>query len=146
MKASPRGLLPPGQTDGCTLVNEVYRCNLPSLERALHQAKTIGVETQQLDRSTATQLRELVHQLGKGSAVADQPADLVFALTPVAPTGVNFGPGDHDLATLRVYAPAPEGGHGALLWAETLHGQGDRPWPAQVHALIEQFRDRLSAK
>lgn len=141
------GRVPSPQTSaGCTLSDGVYHCDLLALQRTLRQAATVRLETQRLDRTTAAQLRDLVLKLGKQVRSADQPADLVFALTPVESPGVIYGPGDHDLATLRVYKTEPERGHGSLIWAETLRGQGDRPWPAQVHVLIEQFRARLGQR
>ena len=139
---APQGNTPPG----CTLSAEVYHCDLHSLQRALGKARSVAVETQATDRQTAAQLRRLVTELGKQPATTNGPADLIFLLTPVEGTGIHYGPGDHDLATLRIYSADAQGGRDALLWAETLRGQGDRPWPAQVQALLQQFRGQLNGR
>ena len=134
---------------GCTLQKHTYTCNFAAFRQDLAAAHTVTVETQRLDRPTANQLRQLVQALGKSVAGttpengAAPAADLTFLLIPMENSGINFGPQDHELATLRIYAPGTGTSHGTLLWAEVLRGQGDRPWPAQVHALIEQFQDRL---
>jgi hypothetical protein len=128
---------------GCTLVKEVYTCNWPAFVQRLDKAHAVAVETQQLDRFTAKQLRELVGELGKTVAPEDQLGDLTFLLIPMESTGVHIGPGGEPLATLRIYASLPGTPRGTLLWAETYTGQPDRPWPATVHALIGQFHDRL---
>ncbi len=136
-------------TTGCTLRKGVYTCNWEAFRQALQHAQTVAIETQQLDRSTAAQLRRLAQSLGKtvtpapGGEAAARAPDLTFLLIPVDAAGIHYGPEDHSLATLRIYAPGPNTTRGPLLWAETLSGQGDRPWPAQVHTLIEQFQDRL---
>lgn len=128
---------------GCTLVKDVYTCNWAAFVQRLDKAHTVAVETQQLDRFTAKQLRELAEELGKTVAPEDQLGDLTFLLIPMQSTGVHIGPGGEPLATLRIYAPTPGLPRGKLLWAETYTGQPDRPWPATVHSLIEQFQNRL---
>lgn len=129
---------------GCVQAKGSYTCNWSSFQLALERAHTVGVETGPMDRPTTHQLGQLVDELGKTRASEGQPADLTLLLIPIEPTGVNLGPGDHDLATLRVYAPNESSSRGTLLWAETYRGQGDRPWPAQVHALIAQFEAHLA--
>lgn len=131
---------------GCVLAAGTYHCDLQSLQGALGKARTVAIETQAMDRQTAAQLRHLVNELGKQPASVNQSADLIFLLTPVQSPGIDYGPGDHDLATLRIYSADSQGGRGGLLWAETLRGQGDRPWPAQVQNLIQQFQGRLSGR
>jgi hypothetical protein len=129
---------------GCTLEKQVYTCNWAGFVQQLDKAHTVAVETQSsLDRFTAKQLRELAGELGKTVAPEDQLGDLTFLLIPMQSTGVHIGPGGEPLATLRIYASSPGTPRGTLLWAETFTGQPDRPWPATVHALIEQFQDRL---
>ena len=128
---------------GCTLEKQVYTCNWQAFVARLNHAKTAAVETQSLDRFTARQLRELVGELGKKVAPEDTAADLTFLLIPMQSTGIHIGPAGEPLATLRIYAAAPGNPRGTLLWAETYTGQPDRPWPSTVHALIEQFRDRV---
>jgi hypothetical protein len=128
---------------GCRLEKQVYTCDWPAFVRRLDKAHTVTIETQQIDRFTAKQLRDLVGELGKTIAPEDQLGDLTFLLIPMQSTGVHIGPGGEPLATLRIYASLPGTPRGTLLWAETYTGQPDRPWPATVHALIEQFHDRL---
>ena len=128
---------------GCTLEKQVYTCDWQAFVQRLDKAHTVAIETQQIDRFTARQLRELVGELGKTVAEEDQLGDLTMLLIPMQPTGVHIGPNGEALATLRIYASAPGTPRGTLLWAETYTGQPDRPWPATVHALIEQFHDRL---
>jgi hypothetical protein len=128
---------------GCTLDKQLYTCNWAAFVQRLDKAHTVAVETQQLDRFTAKQLRELAEELGKTVAPEDQLGDLTFLLIPMQSTGVHIGPGGEPLATLRIYASTPGLPRGKLLWAETYTGQPDRPWPATVHSLIEQFQNRL---
>lgn len=128
---------------GCTLEKQVYTCNWQAFVPRLEKAKTVAIETQQMDRNTARQLRELVGALGKEVAPEDQQGDLTMLLIPMQPTGVHIGPAGEPLATLRIYAPLPGAPRGTLLWAETYTGQPDRPWPMTVHALVEQFKDRV---
>lgn len=127
----------------CTLVKDVYTCDWQAFVQRLHKAHTVAIETQQIDRFTARQLRDLVGEIGKTVAPEDQLGDLTMLLIPMQPTGVHIGPAGEPLATLRIYASAPGTPRGTLLWAETYTGQPDRPWPATVHALIQQFQDRL---
>ena len=130
---------------GCTLEKQVYTCNWQAFAQRLDRAKSVAIETQQMDRFTARQLRELVGELGKTVAPEGGPADLTMLLIPMESTGVHIGPAGEPLATLRIYAPLPGAPRGTLLWAETYTGQPDRPWPMTVHALIEQFKDRVQA-
>jgi hypothetical protein len=128
---------------GCTLEKQVYTCDWAAFVQRLDKAHTVAVQTESLDRFTAKQLRELAGELGKMVAPEDQLGDLTFLLIPLQGTGVHIGPGGEPLATLRIYASLPGASRGTLLWAETYTGQPDRPWPATVHALLEQFKDRL---
>jgi len=128
---------------GCTLEKQVYTCDWQAFVHRLNKAQTIAIETQQIDRFTAKQLRELVGQIGKTAAPENQLGDLTMLLIPLQPTGVHIGPGGEPLATLRIYASAPGMPRSTLLWAETYTGQPDRPWPSTVHSLIQQFQDRL---
>lgn len=128
---------------GCTLEKQVYTCDWQAFVHRLNKAQSISIETQSIDRFTARQLRELVGELGKSVSPDAQQGDLTFLLIPLQSTGVHIGPAGEPLATLRVYEPEAAHPRGKLLWAETYTGQPDRPWPATVHALIEQFHDRL---
>jgi hypothetical protein len=131
------------EAPGCTLEKQVYTCNWQAFIPRLEKAKTVTIETQQIDRFTGRQLRELAEELGKSVAADGEPGDLTMLLIPLESTGVHIGPAGEPLATLRIYAPLPGAPHGTLLWAETYTGQPDRPWPMTVHALIEQFKDRV---
>ena len=127
----------------CTLDKQVYTCDWQAFVQRLDKAKTVSIETQQIDRSTARQLRELIGELGKSVAPESSQGDLTMLLIPMQSTGIHIGPAGEPLATLRIYAPLPGTPRGTLLWAETYTGQPDRPWPMTVHALIEQFKDRV---
>jgi hypothetical protein len=128
---------------GCTLDKQIYTCNWQAFLPRLQKAKTVTIQTQQIDRFTARQLRELATDLGKSVAPEGEPGDLTMLLIPIESTGVHIGPAGEALATLRIYAPQPGTPRGTLLWAETYTGQPDRPWPMTVHALIEQFKNRV---
>ena len=128
---------------GCVQHKGSYTCNWSSFKLAFDRAHTVAVETGPMDRSSARQAGTLITELGKTHVPEGQLADLTILIQPTDASGMNIGPADHDLATLRVYAPSQGTARGVLLWAETYRGQGDRPWPAQVHALITQFEDRF---
>lgn len=128
---------------GCTLEKQMYTCDWQAFVPRLDRARTVAIETQQIDRNTARQLRELAGELGKSVAPEGEQADLTMLLIPMQSTGVHIGPAGEPLATLRIYAALPGAPRGRLLWAETYTGQPDRPWPMTVHALIEQFKDRV---
>ena len=131
---------------GCVQNKGEYVCNWSSFKLAFERAHTVAVETGAMDRFTAHQVATLATELGKRQVGEEQAADLIMAVRPVEPSGINLGPADHELATLRVYAASQAGGQRTLLWAETLRGQGDRPWPAQVHALLAQFQERFPSR
>lgn len=128
---------------GCTLQKQVYTCNWQAFLDQLNRAETVSVETESLDRFTARQVRKLIGELGKRVSPDGQAGDLTFLVIPIQSTGVHIGPRGESLATLRIYAPGPESPRKTLLWAETYTGQPDRPWAMTVHALLEQFRERL---
>lgn len=125
--------------------NGSYTCNLAGMKLALEHSRTIAVEAPRLDRVAVRQLEHMIIQLGKIPSKGEGPAELTFSVQPITPSGVVLGPADHELANLRVTAPGREG-RPVLLWVETLRGQGDRPWPAQVHALLEQFEGHLAGR
>jgi hypothetical protein len=132
---------------GCRLEKQVYTCDWQGFLQRLDKAHTVAVETESsVDRPTAKQLRQLATELGKTVAPEDQIGDLTFLLIPMQTMGVDIGPAGVPLATLRIYAPGPGTPRGTLLWAETYTGQPDRPWPAIVHALIEQFQNRFAGQ
>jgi hypothetical protein len=125
----------------CALNKGIYTCDKASFVKSLNAAKTVAVESQGTDHISPPQLKGLVKSLGKTSQPA--PADLTFLLIPSTGDGVNVGPAGSELATLRVYAPAPAGQRGDLLWIESYTGQADMTWPAVVHALIQQFQTKF---
>jgi hypothetical protein len=127
---------------GCTLEKQVYTCDWQAFLPQFEKARTVAIETRQIDRFTARQLREMVDELGKSVTPEGEQGDLTILLIPVDSTGVHIGPAGEPLATLRIYRSLPGAPRGRLLWAETYTGQPDRPWPMTVHALIEQFEDR----
>lgn len=132
---------------GCTLEKQVYTCNWAAFVQRLDKAHTVAVETESsVDRPTVMQLRQLATGLGKTVATEGQLGDLTFLLIPMQTAGVEIGPAGEPLATLRIYASAPGTPRGTLLWAETYTGQPDRPWPATVRSLIQQFQDRFAQK
>lgn len=126
---------------GCTLKKDVYTCDKASFVKSLKAATTIAIQTQGTDHTTGPQLKDLIRALGKTPQAQEAPADLTFLLIPFPSDGMSFG--SSELATLRVYGPAPQGERGRLLWAETYVGQADIPWPAIVHALIQQFQAKF---
>jgi hypothetical protein len=128
---------------GCVLDHHTYTCNFGGFHHVFHRAKTISIEATPRDNASLSQLTELVGAINRSIAPAGQ-ADLIFTVLPLDHGGVVIGPGDVDLATLRIYEQAADGSRGELLWAETYRGQADRPWPATVHALIRQFQERMS--
>lgn len=131
---------------GCTLEKQIYTCNWQAFRSRLDAAHTVSVETERMDRFAAAQLRKLAAGTGKSVAAPGQTRDLTFLLIPLEPTGIHLGPSGEPLATLRIYAPGPGTTRGTLLWAETYKGAPDRPWPATVDGLIDQFKRRLSSR
>lgn len=131
------------QSGGCTLHNQLYTCDWQTFLHQMDKAKSVSIETQSVDRFTKRQLRQLVGELGKTVAADGQQGDLTFLVIPLPATGMHIGPAGEPLATLRIYAPRPGNARGELLWAENYSGDPDRPWPATVHNLIQQFRDRI---
>lgn len=130
---------------GCTLTGKVYNCDLRVFRRVLRSAQTVTTEVAPQDAPAQKQLDELAEKLHKTVAPKGQ-ADLYLVLLPFDNAGVTFGPADSDLATLRVYARDAEGARGQLLWSEVYRGQADRPWGLIVHALIQQFEERLHTR
>ena len=130
---------------GCVLDGHTYLCSFGGFHHAFHRSKTIAIEASPRDRAALSQLNDLVVALNRTVAPAGQ-GDLIFAVLPVDHGGVIIGPGDIDMATLRIYEQGTDGTHGEMLWAETFRGPGDRPWPATVHALIQQFQERMAER
>jgi hypothetical protein len=128
----------------CTLRAHVYTCDGAVFQAALASAKTVAIEAHNSDGVARGQLTTLVtRKLDKSIAPAGTPADLIFLMIPIEPSGVVDGANDADLGTLRIYSSTPDGGRGHLLWAETFSGAQDLPWPSVVHGLILQFQTRF---
>jgi hypothetical protein len=152
---APTSSVPPGgessepgpTTDraGCVLDGRNYVCSFGGFHHVFHRSKTIAIEASPRDQAALTQLNELVVALNRTVAAAGQ-GDLIFAVLPIDHGGVIIGPGDVDMATLRIYDQGPDGTRGEMLWAETYRGQADRPWPATVHALLRQFQERMAKR
>lgn len=139
-----QGSSAPPNDGGCTRSKSTYTCDWAAFQRLLPHTRSVTVEMQPMDLFTAGQLRKLVGSMGKLVAAQDQPADLTMLLTPVEPSGIDFGPADRPLAMLQVYQGNSLTGGRKLLWVETFSGQPDRPWPTTAHALISQFETRLA--
>ena len=133
-----------GPSTGCTFQNQVYTCNKPWFLKELAASKTIATAAAATDRTGRAQLQQLIARLGKQERAKGTRADLTFLLAPIATEGVSVGPSGTDLATLRIYRTRPDGDRGNLLWAETLAGQPDTPWPLVVRALLSQFQADLA--
>lgn len=122
----------------CTKDKDHYTCDKQQFTRVLKNASTVAVESKPSDHVAADALKVLAGKLGK--SVQTDSADLIFVLEPTTYGGVYFGPEERELATIRVYARGSKGGHGELLWVESLVGQPDRAWLMVVHDLTEQFK------
>ena len=125
-------------SQACSLEKGYYHCDLAAFSRTLKAAWTVAVESRPSSRATDKSLHDLVRSMGKAETAED--ADLAFVLLRAPDAGINFGPGDRELASLRVYSRGPNGGQGQLIWVETFDGQPDMPWPTVVYDLIRQFK------
>jgi hypothetical protein len=135
-----------GDAGRCTLKSHVYTCNGAEFQAALQSAKTVAIEAHNADGVARNELTSFVtRKLGKTVAADGGPADLIFLMIPIEPSGV-ISNNDTDLGTLRIYSSAPDGARGHLLWAETLFGAQDLPWPMVVHGLIAQFQSHFHIK
>ena len=127
---------------GCGVLNNVTTCNWHAFHHLLKKSTTIAVEHTNIDHNTGKQLSELADRLGKTVASPDHPADLTLTIVPAIEHGIDIGPADQPIADLRIYAGPSSSGQ--LLWVETFRGDPDRPWPASVHSVIDQFEARLT--
>jgi hypothetical protein len=135
-----------GGTDAgsCTLHDHVYTCSGAAFQPVLANAKTVGIDVHNSDGIARGQLTALLTaKLRKTIAADGTPADLIFLLIPIDPSGVTYSTGDEPLGTLRVYSVTPDGGRGHLLWAESYSGAPDLPWPVVAHGLILQFQSHF---
>jgi hypothetical protein len=126
---------------GCVQDKDRFTCNATAFAVALKNAATIAVDSQPSNQIADGQLGRLVGSLGK--TVSPGQADLTFVLVRIDYGGVNYGPGDRELAALRIYSHGPEGARGPLVWVEPFSGLPDMPWPTVVRELIVQFKDDI---
>lgn len=125
----------------CTVEKQAATCDWRSFREQLASAHLMRAEYNERDRAAGSQLKELVMDLGK--TVADQAgtADLTIKVVPASESGVDVGLADEEILQLLVYSGNDS--KGPLVWVETYNGQKDRSWPANVHAAIQQFRERI---
>ena len=127
---------------GCTKQQQTYVCNWEGFRADLSTAATVAIRSERLDPYTGVQLKDLAKSLDK--KIVEKDADLGFEVVPVDSNGVRVGPGDEALVELRVYAKTPLTNRYDPVWVETYTGQADRPWATTVHAVIEQFQERIA--
>ncbi len=126
---------------GCRIVKEEhYRCNRDYFAKKLAEAQAIGVDTGRMDLFAAERTQQLVEKLAKRVAAKDERADMVFEIQAVDRNGhMGLGPADIPLARLNVYDASHR-----LLWVETLDGQPEIPWSADVIELLKRFQADLA--
>ena len=129
-------------TPGCVKQQRTYVCNWEGFRTDLAAAATVAVRSERLDPYTGVQLKDLAKALDK--KIVDKDADLGFEVVPVDSNGVRVGPGDEALVELRIYAKTALTNRYDPIWVETYTGQVDRPWATTVHAVIEQFQERIA--
>jgi hypothetical protein len=134
------------ESTGCKLKNHIYTCDGAVFQKALAGARSVGIETHNVDGVAQQQLKILIAKLGKSIAPDGSQPDLIFLIVPTAPGGVMTGPEQADLGTLRIYSATPDGARGHLLWAETVTSDENLPWPVVVRRLILQFESHFKIK
>ncbi len=122
---------------GCKLVkSENYQCDRELFAKKLAEASVVRVDAGRMELFATDRTEKLVKELGKQVATEEQHADLVFEVAAVDRSGqIDFGPHDIPLARLNVYDTEHH-----LLWVETLDGQGEIPWSADVIELLKRFQ------
>jgi hypothetical protein len=123
---------------GCVQDKDRFTCNATAFSVALKNAATVAVTSQPPNQMAEGQLNNLVRSLGKTGTSGE--ADLTFILAKIDYGGINYGPGDRELAALRIYSRGSDGTRGPLLWVEPFIGEPDMAWPTVVHELIAQFK------
>lgn len=131
----------PASLAGCITEHEKTTCNWYWFQKTLDAAHVVKADYSERDRATGSQLKDLAKALGKGVVKNGETSDLTFAVQEAAIAGVDIGPADVEILELRIYSN--EDSQQKLIWVETYRGQKDKPWPANVHAAIQQFRERL---
>ena len=140
--AAPAQKPAPTISPGCGALKGTTTCNWPAFRHVLHAAHVIAVEHEKMDRFTGRQLADLAERLGKTVASPDHPGDLTFVIIPAEEHGVDIGTAEQPVLKLQIYAGPTSAGK--PLWVETLLGDPERPWPSNVHAVIDQFEARLA--
>jgi hypothetical protein len=122
---------------GCKMVREEhYDCDRDVFTKKLAEAKAIRVDAGRMELFAADRTQKLVRKLGKQVATPDEHADLAFEIAAVDRSGkIDFGPADIPLARLNVYDTEHH-----LVWVETLDGQQEMPWSADVIELLKRFQ------
>lgn len=126
---------------GCKLQFEQhYVCDSTVAAKKLAEAKIIHVQTNRTDLFAADRTGQLVTKLGKQVAATGQPADMTFEVVPVDHGGMmDVGPHAIPEGRLNVYDTDHQ-----LLWVETLDGDGDAPWTADVMELLKRFQAHVA--
>ncbi len=135
------GVIQASAATGCTAEKKDTTCDWGSFRKELASAHVVRAEYGNMDRAAGSQLKELAKELGKTVATKDEPADLTFKVQSASFAGIDIGPADEEILQLLVYSG---GSSSQLVWVETYRGQKDRSWPANVHAAIQQFRERVT--
>jgi hypothetical protein len=136
------------RTTGCKVEKEEhFQCNREAFVKRLAEAHVIRTDTGRMDLFAKERTGQLVEKLGKQVAGPDQHADLVFEIDAIDRNGrINVGPGDIPLVRLNVYDPAEGDGNRHLIWVETLDGQPDVPWAADVVELLKRFQADIAGE
>ena len=127
----------------CTLDGQAHTCNRADLLHLFAEAHTVAVESQPKDRVADAELASFTRKLAKELSTSTS-ADITLRLVRTQPAGVSVGPGDVELATLRVFSTKTGPQNSRLLWVETYRGQPDIPWVAVVRALTGQLQATLA--
>jgi len=129
----------------CTLDGQAHTCNRADLLRLFAEAHTVAVESQPKDHIADAELAALTRKLAKELSTSAS-ADITLRLVRTQPAGVSVGPGDVELATLRVFSTKTGPQDSRLIWVETYRGQPDIPWVAVVRALTSQLQATLAGR
>jgi hypothetical protein len=132
------------KTIDCSLDGGKYTCNRLQFLKAFAEAHTVAVDSQPRNPVSDKQLTTFATQLAKQPVPAGQPADMLLRVVRNQPTGFSVGPGDEDLATLRVFSTKTGNASSHLLWVETYTGQPDLPWAVIVRALTQQLQSTIA--
>lgn len=136
----------PPPTVDCSLESGHYTCTRSVLLHRFAEAHTVAIATEPRSRMAQAQLTHFIESLDKQVVPDGQQADITLHLVRAPSDGVEVGPSDMDLATLRVFWSRHGNDRSHLIWVETYRGQVDRPWPAVVNGLTSQFQKTLSGR